>query len=300
MKKIIDLTFSTVFCLIKKLYAIIVYDWGKCMKDDFILQRKTDIGLIRDKNEDSALVATHPKDKNIKLLAIADGMGGKDFGDIASNYIISHLDKWFEKADLELLNNSLKVSVELKEIINKLNLDLIKKYGENKLGTTLTLALINSIETIILNIGDSRCYIYSDDELTQVTEDDSQVWLYYKSGEVSKEDLRYFSTSNFISACIGLNKDLCHSNIVTIDNDSYELILLVTDGVTDILTDKKIKELISKNKDKEILDRIIQEAVYVDQQLHVPLKLRREFKEPFYVPCHGKDNASGAIFIKNN
>ena len=277
-----------------------LYDWGNNMRDEFILQKKTDIGLIREKNEDSGIVLTHPKDDNIKLLAIADGMGGKDLGDVASNYVITQISKWFQKSSVELLEDSFKTSLELKEIINRSNNSLISKYGENRLGTTLTMALINSRETLVLNIGDSRCYIYKNNTLTQVTEDDSQVWLYYKAGEVGKEDLRYFSTSNFISACVGLNKELCNSDIEIIDNDSYELILLVTDGVTDLLTDEKIKSIIDKHKDKDILEKIIQEAVYVEQDLHVPLRLRRTFKEPFYVPSHGKDNASGAIFIKNS
>lgn len=277
-----------------------MYDWGSFMKDKFILQKKTDIGLIRDKNEDSGIVLTHPKNNEIKLLAIADGMGGRDLGDVASNYVIDNLRKWFLKSKVKNLNDTLNISLELKEIVSNLNKDLIKVYGENKLGTTLTLALINQHDTVVLNIGDSRCYVYKDDSLTQVTEDDSQVWLYYKAGEVNKEDLRYFSTSNFINACIGLNEELCTSTIVTLNNDSYELILLVTDGVTDLLTDAKLKQLISKNKDKEILDRIIQEAVYVEQNLRVPLRLKRNFQETFYVPSHGKDNASGAIYIKTN
>lgn len=269
------------------------------MKDNFILQNKTDIGLIRDKNEDSTLVLTHPDNKNIKLLAIADGMGGKDLGDVASNYVINKLHDWFVRVSLDTINDIDKVSSLLQAKIFKYNADLIKKYGEEKLGTTLTLALIGEEKTVVLNIGDSRCYVYKDDKLTQVTEDDSKVWLYYKSGEVGKEDLRYFSSSNYISACIGLNEDLCNSSVVILDNDSYDLILLVTDGVTDLLTDNKLKEIISQNNNKEILDKIIQEAVYVEQKLRVPLRLRRSFDELFYVPSHGKDNASGAIFIKN-
>ena len=268
------------------------------MRDEFILQKKTDIGLIREKNEDSSLVLTHPRDKKIKLLAIADGMGGKDLGDVAASYVTSNLEDWFKKSKISLLNDNDKVIKELDDLVYKLNDDLIKEYGENKLGTTLSLALINKNNTIVLNIGDSRCYTYSDNKLTQVSEDDSQVWLYYKSGIVNKDDLRYFSTSNYITACIGLYYELCHTSFITLDND-YDLILLLSDGVTDVITDKKLGELIKNHKSKDILDRIIQEAVYVDQDLSVPLRLKRNFREPFYVPVHGKDNATGAIYIKN-
>lgn len=270
------------------------------MSENCILQKRTDIGLIRDKNEDAAVVVSHPKDKDIKLLAIADGMGGKDLGDIASSYVVKNLNEWFIQAGVELLNDSIKLSEVLRQIVARLSEELIVKYGQDKMGTTLTLALINHTETVVLNIGDSRCYIYKDDKLVQVTEDDSQVWLYYKCGEVNKEDLRYFTTSNFISACIGLNTDLCHSNTLILQNDSYDALLLLTDGVTDLLTDKRIKEIIDKYKLNEILDRIIQDAVYVEQDLRIPLRLKRNFSEPFYIPSRGKDNATGAIYIKKD
>ena len=161
------------------------------MKDSYILQKKSDIGLIREKNEDAGIVLVHPKNNAIKLLAIADGMGGKDLGDVASSYVISEIGKWFKSSSPSLISDTSKLSTRLKEHIKNLNSNLISKYGYNKLGTTLTLVIINEKETLILNIGDSRCYIWKD-ELKQITEDDSQVWLYYRAGEVNTEDLRFF------------------------------------------------------------------------------------------------------------
>ncbi len=267
--------------------------------NDFILQKKSDIGLIRENNEDAVLAINHPKNKNIKLLALADGMGGKDLGEVASNFVIKSISDWFTNIKIDFLNNTEKLEDSLKKMISKWNNQLIEKYGNNRLGTTLTLSIVLENQTLVLNIGDSRCYIYKNNKLTQVTEDDSQVWTYYKSGIANKEDLRFFSTSNIINACIGLSSNLCNCTTTILDNDSYDILLLLTDGVTDLLTDAKIKELITKHKKKEILDRIIQEAVYVEQNLRVPPRVKRNFREPFYVPKNGKDNASGVIFIKN-
>ena len=53
-----------------------------------LLQTQTDIGLIRNKNEDAVIAINHPKKKDIFLLAVADGMGGKEHGELASNYTI--------------------------------------------------------------------------------------------------------------------------------------------------------------------------------------------------------------------
>jgi protein phosphatase len=262
-----------------------------------ILDTKTDIGLIRDKNEDATLSITHPKNKNIKLLIVADGMGGKSLGDVAANYVIMYLHKWFINKDIKLLNDNDKVVELLTKYIKTLNTNLIKKYGRDKLGTTLTLALINKNNTIIFNVGDSRCYIYKNKNLIQVTEDDSDVWMYHKFGGVKKDHLRFFSNNNVITACVGICTELCKVSTTIIDND-YDMIFLLTDGVTDMITDTKIKTLIRKTKKEYLLNAIINEAVYVDQKLKIPLSLKRKYTANYVVPFNGRDNASGAIYIK--
>ena len=262
-----------------------------------ILETKTDIGLIRDKNEDRVIAIKHPKNKNIKLLIVADGMGGRDCGEIASTYISDSISKWFTKKDIKTLNNTEETEKLLTKYIKKLNTDLIKKYGKDKLGTTLTLALVNKKKTLVLNTGDSRAYIYKNKKLIQVTEDDSDVWMYHKYGGIKKDYLRYFSNNNVISACIGICDELCTVTPTVIDND-YDMILLLTDGVTDIITDTKIKKLIRKTQKENLLTKIVNEAVNVDQKLHIPNSLKRKYTANYIVPFKGRDNASGAIFIK--
>ena len=262
-----------------------------------ILETKTDIGKVRKRNEDSVLAIKHEKSKNIKLLIVADGMGGREHGEIASNYVVTSLEKWFQKKDVEVLNDSELITKLLSRYIKTLNSNLIKKYGEDSLGTTLTLALITKKKTIIINIGDSRAYIYKDKELIQVTEDDSDVWMYYKYGAVKKDDLRYFSNNNIITACIGICKELCTIREYIIPND-YELLLLVSDGVSDLITDTKIKCIIKKTNKEKILDKIVNEAVNVDQRLKIPSRLKRKYLANYIVPFKGRDNASGAIYIK--
>ena len=262
-----------------------------------ILDTKSDIGLIRKKNEDAVLSIRHPKNKNIKLLLVADGMGGKSYGDVAANYVTESLNKWFVNKDIKELNDTLKIESLLKRYIKTLNSNLIKKYGRDTLGTTLTLALITNKNTLVLNVGDSRCYIYKNRKLIQITEDDSDVWMYYKYGGVKKDYLRYFLNNNIISACIGICDELCNISSTIIKND-YDMILLFTDGVTDIITDTKIKSLIRKTPRKELLSSIIDEAVYVDQHLKIPLSLKRKYTANYVVPFKGRDNASGAIYIK--
>ena len=262
-----------------------------------LLQIETDIGLIRKNNEDTALAISHPKNKRIKLLLVADGMGGKAHGEIASNYVTSAINKWFNNKEPKELNDIEKTESLLKRLIKKINDDLIKEFGLNNLGTTLTLALITYRKTIFLNVGDSRGYLFKNCNLIQVTEDDSDVWSYYKYGAVRKDDLRYFSNNNIINACIGLSNELCRITTTIVKND-YDMLFLFTDGVTDLITDKKIKKIINSNDKCEILKKIINEAVNVNQHLHVPIRLLRKRYVSYIIPFKGRDNATGAVYVK--
>ena len=94
-----------------------------------ILETKTDIGLVRDKNEDAVLALRHPRNKNFKLLVAADGMGGRNHGEIAANYVVNSLNRWFCNKDVRTLNDTEKTEELLIKYIKSLNTNLIKKYG---------------------------------------------------------------------------------------------------------------------------------------------------------------------------
>lgn len=264
-----------------------------------IIQSETNIGLIRKNNEDVALSLKHPKDDDIILILVADGMGGKEHGEIAADFVAQKIRKWFTSREVSTLNNLERSDDQLRELICNANKELIDKYGENVLGTTLSLALINKKNTLIMNIGDSRIYIYRKRKLIQLSEDDSDVWYYYKYGAVKKDDLRYFYHNNIITACIGIGEKYCNISSDVIEND-YNIILVLTDGVTDLITDRKIKRLIEFNKSSKILAAIIDEAVNKDQHLRVPLRLKRKKFSKYITPFHGRDNASGSIYIAKN
>lgn len=262
-----------------------------------ILDKLSDIGKYRTTNEDVVEYCNHSVSKDIKLLIVCDGMGGKDMGEVAANYTMQELIKWFNKADPKAISNYRKCISLVKTQIKKINKHLIDKYGVNKLGTTLTMAIINKKKTIVFNCGDSRCYSYKDN-LIQITEDDSDVWDYYKYGGVDKEDLRYFASSNIINACIGIDNKLCNISYYVIDNNSYDLLLLLTDGITDLITDKKLLQIIKKTDCNDLIKELVNEAVNKKQTLKIPSYLEKKYKGRYVVPVTGRDNASGVIYAK--
>lgn len=265
---------------------------------DYILQKESHIGLLRPNNEDSVVALVHPMDDRIKLLAVADGMGGKHYGDVASNYVIQKFGYWFLEQNLQSFTDMMELKEKLSNLVFECNQYFISHYGSGEVGTTLTLALVLSDDTILVHLGDSRCYFYQNGEIKQMTEDDSDVWLYHQYQSIDKEWLRYFSTSNVIHNCIGISYSLCRPHIYIYSNKSYQTLLLTTDGVTDLLTDSKLQYILRKEDIHFVCKKMINEAVFVDQNLFVPAKLKNYHYDHYLVPVRGRDNASVVLFSK--
>ncbi len=257
-----------------------------------VLTSITDIGLIRSNNEDCVITLKHPSNKKIKLLAVADGIGGNQGGEIASNFVINYLKDWFIKEDINTFTSTKIVAQNLHQTIIDINNDLyLKEATKTYCGTTLTCAIVTETDTIIANIGDSRAYAFNEHGMKQLTKDDSVVWFYYEEGKLSKDDLRFHSQNNLITKCIGHTYGICPT-VLTIPNDSYNGLLLLTDGVTDCLSDNKIKFIVDNHNGKSIANKLINEAVYHKQEEIIPSGIAfRDIK-------NGKDNASVALYIK--
>lgn len=253
----------------------------------------SDIGLIRKNNEDAVLTINHPRNKKIKLLAVADGMGGLEDGEVASHFVTQALKKWFVNENALTFSSTLLTARTLYQTIIDINNALFKQEAKKSgCGTTLTCAIVTEKDTIIANIGDSRAYSVHNGEVTQLTRDDSLVWYYYEHGKLSKDDMRFHNQSSVITKCVGRYYNT-KPIISRISNNNYDGLLLFTDGVTDCLSDEKIKFLVHSGEDKDIASRIIYEAVHQKQSDIVPKG------DYFRDVINGKDNASVALYMKS-
>ena len=253
-------------------------------------------GKIRRHNEDSVTAISHPKDNSIKLLAVADGMGGHGYnnGKEASSYTIEELEKWFNKLSYEEISNSFSLQFGLYKAIEKINKDLWNRKEE--IETTLTCAVVTHDKTIVISIGDSRCYIMKDTYIEQVTNDDTKIYEDYMNGIISKNDLRFYQY-NVLEESLGLRNKLSSWKIKprVFDNDRYDKLLLFTDGVTDCLSDEKIKLIAHTEEKEKILEKIVDEAVNVEQEIPKDLSISKSSRT---YPIPGQDNVTGAILIK--
>ena len=258
-----------------------------------VMYTLSDKGKIRKHNEDSVTAISHPKDNSIKLLAVADGIVGYGNGKEASSYTIAELENWFNKLSYEEITNSFSLQFQLYETIEKINKNLWDRQEE--IGTTLTCAVVTHDKTIVISIGNSRCYIMKDTNLKQITDDDTKLYKSYKEGRLTKDDLRVHPFRNIIEEGLGISHKVWKAKPRVFDNNKYDKLLLFTNGVTDCLSDEKIKLIANTSKKEKILEKIIDEAVNVEQEIPKDLSIPKSSRT---YPIPGQDNATGAILIK--
>lgn len=150
----------------------------------------TDPGKVRDHNEDSVVI-TENSSKEI-LLAVADGMGGHNAGEVASSIAISHIGKRFR--EMSSVGNQEDAFNWLKEIFSEVNVLIYKhteEHPESKgMGTTLVVAILTDEFLLFGNIGDSSGFVVKNNALHKITEDHTLVNLLVKSGELTEEEAK--------------------------------------------------------------------------------------------------------------
>lgn len=257
------------------------------------LQACSSIGNIRKNQEDAVLLIKHPLNPEFKMMVVADGMGGLEAGEEASNKVVEDIKKWFETLDVSYFENMDGIEENLGQALQKVSDELYKKYG-GRAGSTFVGAIIGKNETLISNIGDSRAYAVDDTRLTQITEDHSYVNNLFMQGKIKDpDDMRFHVKNNRITQYIGGRTIL--PNFYTWQNIYYDSILLLSDGVTDCLSDSDILA-ITKYTDRTMLaETLVKAALKYDSISPRHLHSNPDYKER--IPA-GKDNATAAVFTK--
>ena len=208
----------------------------------------SDIGLKREKNEDYIIL---PKeDEGIKLFILADGMGGANAGEKASCIAAKTVKDYIK-------NNFIKIErtkEELERIIREAMLEanhqvyeLSKTNDELRgMGTTLITCLIYRGKIFIGHIGDSRVYRIRQNVFRQVTKDHSFVQELVKQGEISLEEAKVHPKKNMLMRAIGVEQN-AKPDIITKCFIKGDIILICSDGLTNMIDDKYIFEIIEKN-----------------------------------------------------
>tara|TARA_B100000953_G_scaffold243862_1_gene205669 strand:+ start:353 stop:1201 length:849 start_codon:yes stop_codon:yes gene_type:complete len=215
----------------------------------------TDVGKVRTIDEDSILAAdlsfgVNSESSKFLLLAVADGMGGHAKGEEASKIALNAI----ARTVIPELFNDTPFTELLEKGIQNANQDILDytaKYPESSgMGTTSVCAVVKGNEVHLANVGDSRAYVISDDEIRPVTKDHSYVQALVDEGKITQAEAREHPKKNIITKAVGISPSVeADKSILTLGSD--ESLLLCCDGVIAHLTDEDIHKIINDSPDPQ-------------------------------------------------
>ncbi len=218
---------------------------------------RTDIGCVRKMNQDVFFYTTQPIGPLPNLFIVADGMGGHRAGDFAARYAID--------VCVDSIKNSSHASPikALDEAVKLANSKVYEKSETNAeyqgMGTTMVLCFIESGQLYVANVGDSRLYLLGDG-LSQVTEDHSYVAAMVRAGEITEEEARIHPDKNMITRAIGVSETV-RIDYFEVDLKNGDRILLCSDGLTNMVTDQEIGEILEQESPHQAVDDLIERAI---------------------------------------
>ncbi|MBM7705362.1 protein phosphatase [Chryseomicrobium aureum] len=202
---------------------------------------RTDVGKKRAINEDYLQV--FEKSKGMTLAVLADGMGGHNAGDVASELAVRFLVDRFQKSSLQVESEETHVSKWLTEAYEGAN-DRISTIAESDpackgMGTTLIAAVFQDRKVTFAHIGDSRVYLYSKGEIHPLTKDHSYVNVLLDSGEIDEEQAKTHPRKNMLMKAIGTEISI-DPDILTVTMREGEYVLMCSDGLSNMLSSEQI------------------------------------------------------------
>lgn len=236
---------------------------------------KTDVGQIREHNEDNFVVADLSQGRRLEfidnreldvpdrglLLGVCDGMGGAAAGEVASQLAVDLLFTWLSKANArepEELAHQLVQAVEGagRKIYQEARSDRTRR----GMGTTSTVGALLNERLYLGQVGDSRAYIFRNDTLTQVTRDQSLVNQLIEAGQLTVEEAETFEHNNIILQALG-TAETVQVDLTIVDLRANDVLLLCSDGLSGMVKDAEMRSILAATSDpKTTCERLIDRA----------------------------------------
>jgi serine/threonine protein phosphatase PrpC len=252
---------------------------------------KTDVGLIREHNEDNFLVAdvthavrvadgrepfTFQLGERGALLLVCDGMGGAAAGEVASQMAADAIYEVLVAAEPQPRDGFARLVRRAVELANeRIFIQSRDNQSERGMGTTCTVAGLVDDTLVVAQIGDSRCYVLRDGRLAQVTKDQSLAWQLIEAGAMTLEEAKAFEHANIILQALGVQErvEVVLSQVPLRKGD---VTLLCSDGLHGPVTDEEILAvLIAEPNLQKAGEGLIQKALDRDGPDNITVALAR-------------------------
>jgi len=220
---------------------------------------QSDVGKVRSHNEDAAHIF---RNDYLTVLAVADGMGGHAYGDIASQMVIDKVKASFDgNTQFETPDAARSW---LKSILKETNDQIIgyieAQKVEKGMGTTVILAVLTPDFLAFAHVGDSRAYLMSHEKLRQITKDHTFVRKLVEEGKLSEKKAKSHPHRNIIMNALGVGTRVKFDYLV-LENYDLDAVLLCTDGLTSMVDDHEIQEVLAMRRlTQEKVERLIELA----------------------------------------
>lgn len=211
------------------------------------------IGLVREKNEDKYIM-----DLQQKLFVICDGMGGHKGGKIASAMAAQVIERQYTS------NDEQDRSAALNAAINAANQKIWQVGSDNpeyqEMGTTATAAVIAGERLIVAHVGDSSLFLLRDGQIRKITTDHTLARQMVIDGLLGEDEIRTCAYNHILTRAVGVQANIEIDNYTEVIQPGDQIILC-SDGLTDMLADEEILEIMNENKAAADLDQLARALV---------------------------------------
>ncbi|MGB9609525.1 MAG: Stp1/IreP family PP2C-type Ser/Thr phosphatase [Bryobacteraceae bacterium] len=195
----------------------------------------SDVGCVRTNNEDSFLI-----DPGLGLYIVADGMGGAEAGEVASQMAVQSVHSFLKSTSIR----DAETLVRAIEHANQRILDAANADPRLRgMGTTLVCLLESGNECVVANVGDSRAWMLQGESLEQLTQDMSWVNEVGRPLGISEENLRTHPMRHVLTMALGVSPEL-RVQVFPVELPPGSLILLSTDGLHGVVSEEEIREIL--------------------------------------------------------
>ena len=219
----------------------------------------TDVGMVRQVNQDYVFTTGKPLGILQNLFVVADGMGGHQAGDYASKCTVEVMIKEIAKSEGE------DIERVLVKAIKTANREIIKEASGDEhlkgMGTTVVAATVKEQMLYFANVGDSRLYLINQG-IQQLSKDHSLVEELVRAGELDRAESRNHPQKNIITKAVGVAEDV-QPDFFIVDMKENSRILLCSDGLSNMVDDEKLEEILSgEGTEEELAEKCIEEALF--------------------------------------
>jgi protein phosphatase len=215
---------------------------------------RTDVGLVRERNEDRALVGR-------RVFVVADGVGGHNAGDVASSMLVAQLDDldFTEFGSAEAALDALKERIRA---ANRAIHDRAQAEPEREgMASTVTAGIVHDGRLLLAQVGDTRAYLKRGDApLRKITPDHSFVGALVDAGYITEEEARVHPKRSVILKAVGLEVNLDPEDGEIVDLQPGDEVIMVSDGVHGVVSDADLDKMVHGRPLEDAVDDVIQAA----------------------------------------